>query len=466
MTYTKPVHSEHGAVLPSIFREYDIRGVVGESFFTEDAYMIGRAFCIKLTGEAQFVCVCRDGRLSSPSLSEALIQGVIDSGVDVVDIGIGPTPMLYFAAHTLGASGAIMVTGSHNPPKHNGMKFVLAGKPFYGADIQSLYHCIIHGIADTQGKGSIRLVDVRQDYINILLSVFHEKKTISVAWDAGNGAAGEIMEALCKSLPGNHIALNATIDGRFPVHHPDPSVAENLYQLVDEVKKKKLDIGVAFDGDGDRVGIIDDEGFIIWPDQLMMLFAQEVLEKCPNATIIADVKTSDSLFNTIKSLGGVPLMWKTGHSHIKAKMAETGAKLAGEMSGHIFFADNYYGYDDGLYAAMRAINIVSNMDMRLSDWRKQLPKLISTPEIRFPCDDSRKFMVIEEVAARLTSEGTAFNAIDGVRVNGGGGWWLLRASNTQPMLVARCEADTQDNLDVLIKALQKQLTASGIHLPS
>ncbi|MFO0388517.1 MAG: phosphoglucomutase/phosphomannomutase PgmG [Alphaproteobacteria bacterium] len=459
-------HQRHGGIARSIFREYDIRGISGESLFTEDAYSIGRAFSSRIFDQNRRVCVCRDGRLSSPSLSEALIQGILDSGVDVIDIGVGPTPMLYFAAYMLNASGAIMVTGSHNPPKHNGMKFVLDGKPFYGADIQSLYKIITDGLPSISTKGSVQLYDIKHDYIKKLLSVFHEKKSIGVAWDAGNGAAGEIMEALCKSLPGNHIALNATIDGRFPVHHPDPSVAENLYQLVDEVKKKKLDIGVAFDGDGDRVGIIDDEGFIIWPDQLMMLFAREVLQKCPGAMIIADVKTSDNLFSFVKSQGGVPLMWKTGHSHIKAKMAETGAKLAGEMSGHIFFADEYYGFDDGLYAAMRAINIVSNMDIKLSEWRKQMPKLISTPEIRFPCDDGRKFTVITEVAARLTSEGIVFNNIDGVRVNSDGGWWLLRASNTQPMLVARCEADTQDSLDKLVNVLQKQLTASGIRLPS
>ena len=457
---------KHKAISPSIFREYDIRGIVGETIFAEDAYQIARAFSTKLTGYKPYVCVCRDGRLSSPALTEAVIQGILDSGVDVVDIGIGPTPMLYFASHELKAHGAIMVTGSHNPPQHNGMKFVLAGKPFYGADIQSLHEIILKGSSKPQKQGDIRRHDIKQAYIDKLLSAFHPKRTIAVAWDAGNGAAGEIMEALCRSLQGNHIALNAVIDGRFPVHHPDPSVAENLYQLVDKVKQSKLDVGVAFDGDGDRVGIIDDEGFIIWPDQLMMLYAREVLKKHPGATIIADVKTSGLFFDFVKEHGGVPLMWKTGHSHIKAKMAATGAKLAGEMSGHIFFADDYFGYDDGLYAAVRALNIVSNMDIKLSEWRKQLPACISTPEIRFPCEDGRKFQVIEEVSARLKAAGATFDDIDGVRVNDGNGWWLLRASNTQPMLVARAESASQEHLDKLLSALQKQLMASGIHLPS
>ncbi len=467
MNYSLQSHKKPD-IVAGIFREYDIRGIVGESLHAVDAYVIARAFCSKLADdEKQFVCICRDGRISSPMLADALRQGILDSGVDVVDIGIGPTPMLYYASHMLKASGAIMITGSHNPPDHNGMKFVLAGKPFYGADIRSLYSLIqANKFPSARSKGELSHKDIKQDYTKYIASAYKGKKALNVAWDAGNGAAGEIMAELCKTLPGSHLAMNAVIDGRFPVHHPDPSEAENLYQLVDEVKSKKLDMGIAFDGDADRVGIIDDEGFIIWPDQLMVLFAEDVLRKHPGAIIIGDVKSSNILFDHIRAQGGVPLMWKTGHSHIKAKLAATGAKLAGEMSGHIFFADDYFGYDDGIYAAIRALNIVSNMDGKLSDWRKTLPKCINTPEIRFPCDDNRKFIVIDEVSKRLRSDGADFSDVDGVRVNTPDGWWLLRASNTQPLLVARCEAKTQESLDKLIAALQKQLMASGIHLPS
>ncbi len=455
-----------GQLSPNIFREYDIRGIAGETLRVEHAYAIARAFCSRLKTGARSVCLCRDGRISSPALAESVRQGIIDSGFDVVDIGIGPTPMLYFAAHRMQADGAIMVTGSHNPPQHNGMKFVLAGKPFYGADIRSLYDAIGKGFKDATVKGQLQQCDINDEYIQFLLAAYDSNKPINVAWDAGNGAAGEIMAALCRQLPGRHIALNAEIDGRFPVHHPDPSEAENLHQLVDEVKRQKLDIGVAFDGDGDRVGVVDDEGIIIWADQLMMLFVQEVLEQHKGATVIADVKSSNLLFDFIHSQGGKPLMWKTGHSHIKAKLAETGAKLAGEMSGHVFFADKYFGFDDGIYAAVRAINIVSKMGIKLSDWRKKLPECISTPEIRFACSDERKFSVIEEVRRRLEAAGEDFSDIDGVRVSKHQGWWLLRASNTQPVLVARCESNTQDNLDKLVAALKTQLQASGISLPA
>ncbi len=266
------------------------------------------------------------------------------------------------------------------------------------------------------------------------------RERLRVAWDAGNGATGEIMAALCQRLPGKHIALNEKIDGTFPAHHPDPTVPENLAQLIAAVKQDGLDVGIAFDGDGDRIGVVDDEGGILWGDQLLMLYGADVLREKPGATIIADVKASGALFEEIERLGGKPLMWKTGHSLIKSKMAETKSPLAGEMSGHIFFADKYFGYDDALYAAVRLISLLSRSGKKLSDLRKALPKRVNTPEIRFPCDDSRKFAVIDEVKARLKKAGADFSDVDGVRVSGPDGWWLLRASNTQPMLVARCEA--------------------------
>jgi phosphomannomutase len=451
---------------PSIFREYDIRGVVGKTLSADDAYLIARAFVVhcrrgRPTG---FICVGRDGRLSSPELKEAVCQGICDSGFKVRDIGLGPTPMLYYAATTLDAAGGMMITGSHNPPDHNGFKFVLKGKPFFGEDIQSLREIIASGKFHT-GHGKLSEIDVSDNYIEALLKGYGDAGPLNVAWDSGSGATGEIMTRLTDHLPGMHMLLNAKIDGTFPSHHPDPTVPDNLRQLIALVTKSGLDAGIAFDGDGDRVGVVDDEGEILWGDQLMMLYAAEVLAAKPGATIIADVKASGALFEEIERLGGKPLMWKTGHSLIKSKMAETKAPLAGEMSGHIFFADKYYGYDDGLYAAVRLLALLKRSGHKLSDLRKMLPKRVNTPEIRFPCDDVRKFDIIEEVRSRLEQDGAEFSGVDGVRVSTADGWWLLRASNTQPVLVARCEAQDNKGLTRLQGDLAKQLELSGVSLP-
>lgn len=446
------------AVASGIFREYDIRGIVGETLFAEDAYHIGRAIAGKAAGT---VVICRDGRLSSPMLSEALRRGLMDSGVNVIDIGIGPTPMLYYAAHTLKAAGGIMLTGSHNPPSHNGFKFVLRGKPFFGKDIQMLHAAIAVGTF-AEGEGKSETLDIRGPYIAELLKAYNGKRELTVAWDAGNGATGDIMEALCQQLPGQHIALNATIDGTFPAHHPDPSVPENLQQVADIVRKRGLDLGIAFDGDGDRIGVVDERGEMLFGDQLLMLYAADVLAEKPGATVIADVKTSQAFFDEVERLGGKPLMWKTGHSLIKSKMADEGAKLAGEMSGHMFFADKYYGYDDALYAAVRLLALLSRSQKKLSQLRDALPKMVNTPELRFECPEERKFQVIEEVKARLASEGATFSDIDGVRVQKEGGWWLLRASNTQAVLVGRCEAKNNAALERLKSDFRKQLAASGL----
>ncbi len=445
-----------------IFREYDIRGVVGKTLSEKDAYHIGRAFAFKAMG---LIAIGRDGRTSSPQLAAALIQGITDGGADVVDIGIGPTPMLYFAAHTLEAAGGVMVTGSHNPPDHNGFKFVLHGKAFYGKAIQALKTAAEAGLPVAAGKGGSRTETMREPYLEALKAAYDGTRKLNVAWDAGNGATGEIMAALCKRLPGNHIALNEKIDGTFPAHHPDPSVAENLWQLIAVVKKEKLDCGIAFDGDGDRIGVVDDEGEILWGDQLLMLYAADVLKEKPGATIIADVKASQVLFDEIKRLGGKPLMWKTGHSLIKSKILETGALLAGEMSGHMFFADKYYGYDDAPYAAVRLLGYLSRSGKKLSELRKALPAAINTPELRFDCADERKFMVIDEVKSRIKTSGATFSDIDGVRVTTPDGWWLLRASNTQAVLVARCEAKDATALERLKADLRKQLSLSNVALP-
>ena len=450
----------------SILREYDIRGIVGETLFAGDAYAIGRAFGVaacESVPQAK-ICVGQDGRLSSPELVTALCEGLQDAGAEVVRVGIGPTPMLYFATHHLQADGGVMVTGSHNPPSHNGFKFVLGHKPFYGAQITALGQRM-QAPAAAQQKGGMSEISVKEAYIETLLAAYDGIKPLRAAWDAGNGAAGEIMQALCERLPGEHIALHAAIDGTFPAHHPDPTVPENLADLIAVVTKEDCALGLAFDGDGDRLGVVDGTGEILWGDQLMALYAEDILAKLPGATVIADVKASRSLFERITALGGNALMWKTGHSHIKAKMAETGAPFAGEMSGHLFFADRYYGYDDGLYAAVRLLGLLSRSDKTLAELREALPKSLSTPELRFPCDDARKFEVIEEVRTRLAIEKAHFSSIDGVRVDTADGWWLLRASNTQAVLVARCEAANDAGLARLKQALGNQLAQSGLSLP-
>ncbi|CAI3954593.1 Phosphomannomutase (ManB) (PDB:6MNV) [Commensalibacter communis] len=451
----------------SILREYDIRGVYDKTFFIEDAYAIGRAFgSLIVRNNGKKVVVSYDGRVSSPDLEAALVDGLKKCGLEVVRIGRGPTPMLYYAATTMEADGAVMVTASHNPKEYNGMKFMLAGKSFFGKQIQELGVQVAKGDVVPEGIGSVRKVDIVDEYVTRLLKDFGiTDRKLKVVWDNSNSAAGEVLTKLVQQLPGEHIVLNGTIDGNFPAHSPDPTVPKNLVQLQDEVAKRQADIGIAFDGDADRIGVIDDKGNILWGDQLMIVYSRDILPDNQGATIIADVKASQILFEEVKKAGGNPLMWCTGHSLIKSKMAETKALLGGEMSGHIFFADKWYGFDDALYVAVRTLDIVSRLKGPLSEITESLPKAISTPEIRFDCPDDRKFDVVREVAARLQAEKADVVTIDGVRVNTADGWWLLRASNTQASLVARAESTTGDGLENLKNALKSQLSASGVELP-
>lgn len=452
---------------PTTLREYDIRGTVGRTLHNEDAFAIGRVFGSILAREGGRTCaVGYDGRLSSPDLERALTKGLSASGIEAVRIGRGPTPMLYFAATTLQTDGAVMVTGSHNPPDYNGFKMMIGRKPFFGDDIKHLGGLAAAGDVVEEQVAPERNVDVSADYIGRLLSDWDGGDCmLKVVWDNGNGAAGEVLQRLVASLPGEHIVLNGTIDGRFPVHHPDPTVPKNLEQVIAEVKARKADVGIALDGDADRIGVIDDAGQIMFGDQLMVLLARDVLQNHPGATILADVKASQVLFDEIAKAGGKPLMWRTGHSLIKSKMAETGSPLAGEMSGHIFFADHWYGFDDALYAAVRTLGIVARMHGKLSEVRQALPQVVNTPEVRFDCDDRRKFAVIQEVAERLRAEGANVSDVDGVRVTTADGWWLLRASNTQAVLVARAEAKTPAGLERLKTALVAQLAASDLPAP-
>jgi phosphomannomutase len=451
---------------PTILREYDIRGTVGSTLFEADALALGRAFavCIAEAGGKR-AAVGRDGRLSSPALEQALVQGLTESGIDVVRIGLGPTPMLYYAASTQGVDAGIMVTGSHNPPDQNGFKLVLRKRSFYGADIQRLGE-IAATAGFRSGAGKVSTVELLSEYVARLVKDYDGKRALTVVWDAGNGATGQALVRLTRKLPGKHILLNEAIDGRFPAHHPDPTEAKNLVQLQAAVKDNRADLGIAFDGDGDRIGVVDALGRILWGDQLMTVLAADVIREKPGATIIADVKASQVLFDEIARIGGTPLMWRTGHSIIKSKMAEINAPLAGEMSGHIFYADHYYGYDDALYAGVRLIGILGRSDASLAAMRDRLPQVVNTPELRFPCDEARKFAVVSEVRDRLKAAGAEMTDIDGVRVKTADGWWLLRASNTQAVLVARAEARDAAALDRLKAALTSELRASGVEPPA
>ena len=447
---------------PQILREYDIRGTVGETLTEDDAYALGRSYGAMLAArDGRLVCVGYDGRISSPALEAQLVEGLCASGMRVLRIGLGPTPALYFAAHAMAADGGIMVTGSHNPPNHNGFKMMLGAGPFWGEDIQKLGDIAAQG-AWTDGKGDALPVALLDAYVTRLRADYAADRGLKVAWDAGNGAAGDAMRLLTERLPGEHILLNAEIDGTFPAHHPDPTVPENLVQLQETVAAENCDLGIAFDGDGDRIGVIDGQGRILWGDQLLSIYARDLLSRRSGATVIADVKASQVLFDEITRCGGNPVMAATGHSIIKSKMAELAAPLAGEMSGHIFFADRYYGFDDALYAAVRLLDIVARKDRSLAEMRDALPQVVNTPEIRFDVSEDRKFAVVDEVKERLAGTDANVDDTDGVRVLNDDGWWLLRASNTQAVLVVRCESENEDGLGRLKAAVAEQLGQSGI----
>lgn len=453
---------------PTVLREYDIRGIIGETLGPEDARAIGRGFAtlLRRTGGKK-VAVGYDGRVSSPLLEHALVEGLTASGVDVVRVGMGPTPMLYYAeASAEDVDGGVQITGSHNPANYNGFKMVFQGRPFFGADIQTLGEMAAKGDW-LDGKGVSEEREVLPAYIDRLVGGLagvrqDQIADLRVGWDAGNGAAGPALELLVEQLPGEHHLLYTDVDGNFPNHHPDPTEEKNLADLKALVAAKNLDFGIAFDGDGDRIGAVDGTGRVIWGDQLLMIYAEDLLKLLPGSTIIADVKASRALFDDVAKHGGKPLMWKTGHSLIKSKMKETGAPLAGEMSGHIFFAHEYYGYDDALYAAVRLIAASARLGKSVTQLRSEMPQMVNTPELRFQVDESRKFPVIDEVKQRLSADGAEFDGIDGVRVSTPDGWWLLRASNTQDVLVARAESDSEAGKERLLAQIDAQLAASGL----
>lgn len=443
-----------------VLRAYDIRGIVGETISGDDAYFIGKAFATLIAdGTPKRVCVGFDGRHSSPQLEERLVRGLIETGTEVIRVGLGATPMLYFAVQHFKADGGIMITGSHNPSSHNGFKMMKAKLPVYGDEILALGKIAASG-EFTSGNGTVTFEDVSQDYNEHLLSIY-KKSDLKVAWDAGNGAAGEAMQLLTSNLSGKHILLNEKIDGNFPAHHPDPSVKENLQQLIAKVISEQCDLGIAFDGDGDRIGVVDNKGNMLYGDQLMALYAEDILKENQGRTIIADVKTSQVLYDLIAKFGGKPLMWKTGHSLIKTKMAEENAILGGEMSGHIFFADNF-GFDDALYAAVKLLNIVALLDCPLSEKLAQIPKTFNTPEIRVYVKEEEKFKIVDDIKNEAIKSGANVNDVDGVRALTADGWWLVRASNTEAALVVRCESTTAQGLENLKETIFTMLKNRNI----
>ena len=442
-----------------IFRAYDIRGVVGDSLTSDTAYWIGRAIGAEsLACGERGVVVGRDGRLSGPELAGALIRGLQDSGCDVSDVGMLPTPALYFATHVLGARSGVMVTGSHNPPDYNGFKIVIAGETLANERIQAL-HQRLENNELSGGNGSLRQVEVLEQYRQRIEGDVVLARPLKVVVDCGNGVAAVNAPQLIAALGCEVIPLYCEVDGSFPNHHPDPGKPENLEDLIAKVAETGADLGLAFDGDGDRVGVVTNEGEIIYPDRLLMLFARDVLSRNPGADVIFDVKCTRGLASLIRGYGGRPLMWKTGHSLIKAKMKETGALLAGEMSGHIFFKERWYGFDDGIYSAVRLLEILSLEQRSAAEVFADFPVALSTPEINVKVGDERKFALIEALQRDAQWGDANLFTLDGVRVDYPNGWGLVRASNTTPVLVLRFEADSADELSRIQRVFHAQLKA-------
>ena len=430
---------------PGIFREYDIRGVADAELKDSDVELLGRGlgtYIIRHSGSR--VNLGRDCRLSSDRLHDALLKGLMASGCHVTDVGVVPTPLLYYSAVHFKADGAVMITGSHNPPEYNGFKTVCGSGTLHGDAIQAVRKIIEKEDFDTD-TGTHTVVDVETPYVEEIASQFHFDRRVKVVVDAGNGTAGPTVHKLFQKLNVDATELFFDMDGRFPNHHPDPTVPANLQNLIDAVRVERADLGIAFDGDSDRIGAVDENGNVIYGDMLLLIYGREILTRKPGATFIGEVKCSEVLYNKLRELGGNPIMYKTGHSLIKAKMKEEHAELAGEMSGHMFFGDRYFGYDDALYAACRLIEIVAKSGKPLSAQTEDIPKLVSTPEIRVNCPDDIKFDVVAKLADTYRKRRHIVE-IDGVRVPFEHGWGLVRASNTQPVLVMRFEAENEQFL--------------------
>jgi len=440
---------------PLIFREYDIRGVVDKDFDQEFAYHLGKAFArLIIDRGGKIISTGRDCRLSSPKLSQALIEGIKDSGLEVINLGITTTPMLYFSLFHLDTDGGIQISGSHNPPDQNGFKICVGKETIWGEKIQKLREIIEKQDYPT-GAGTVRDYDLHTPYIDYIANDIKLARPLKVVVDAGNGTAGPVAPRLLKKLGCEVIELYCEMDGNFPNHHPDPTIPENVKDLRETVIKEKAEVGFGYDGDADRIGVIDDRGEIIWGDVLMILLSRALLQEVPGATIIGEVKCSHRMFNDIKAKGGEPIMWKAGHSLIKAKMKETGALLGGEMSGHIFYKHRWFGFDDAIYTSARILEILSRTNQPLSQLLADVPPAYNTPEIRIPSSDEKKFEIVEKIKKHFQEQGQKVIDVDGMRLVFNDGWALVRASNTQPMLVMRFEADTPERLKQIQEMVEK-----------
>jgi phosphomannomutase/phosphoglucomutase len=429
----------------TIFREYDIRGTADTELLSANVEVLGQAFGTYLRRHGgRNINLCRDTRLSSPRLRDALMRGLAASGCNVTDLGVAPTPVLYYSVFHLKADGGVMITGSHNPAEFNGFKVVYGTSTIHGEAIQEIRRLIDTGDLE-RGPGSEQAADAVTPYVEEIASQFHFPRRIRVVVDAGNGTAGPVIGPILRRLNVDATEMYFEMDGRFPNHHPDPTVPKNLEALVAKVVETGADMGIAFDGDTDRIGAVDDRGTVLCGDQLMIIYGREILTRKPGATFIGEVKCSQVMYDDLRAHGGNPIMWKTGHSLIKAKMQETHAELAGEMSGHMFFADRYYGFDDAIYAACRLMEIVANSGRPLSAQLADLPVTVNTPEIRVDCPDELKFDVVRRATGQLRARHPILD-VDGVRVLFPRGWGLVRASNTQPLLVMRFEAATEELL--------------------
>ena len=446
-------------ITEDIFRAYDIRGIVENALTPDAVQLIGQAFATEALAQGKdTVVIGRDGRLSSPELAQRLSDGLRAGGCNVVDVGMVPTPVLYYATHQLETGTGIMVTGSHNPPQYNGLKMLIAGNTLYGDGIKALYHMIVEDRLN-EGSGTFTEKDVIPDYLDTIVNDIKLERPLNIAVDCGNGVAGVLATELFTRLGCNVTELFCDVDGNFPNHHPDPSKPENLVDLQNAMNKNALDLGLAFDGDGDRVGILDDKQNILWADRQMMLYAADVLKRKPGAEIIFDIKSTSNLASYIKDLGGKPLMWKTGHSFIKAKMKETGAELAGEMSGHIFFKERWFGFDDGLYSAARMLEIISQQDKSSSELFGTLPDSVNTPELQINFEEGEHYKFMQKFIDQAKFDDAETVTIDGIRVNYPQGWGLIRPSNTTPCLVLRFEANDEATLDKIQDTFRQQLLA-------
>ena len=450
----------------TILRAYDIRGIFEKDLNLIDALFLGKSFATLLKKKKlKNVVIGYDGRISSLKIEKELVKGLLSKGIKVYKIGLVPTPLLYFSMYSNKLDSGIMITGSHNPPSYNGFKMLLKNKNIFGKDILDIAKISSKGEFCKNKKGKVKKISMMNKYLLFLINSANIKKNVKVAWDPGNGSSGNIISYLTKKLNGKHYLINEKIDGTFPAHHPDPTVLKNLKQLINLVKKKKCDFGFAFDGDGDRLGVVDDRGKIIFADKIVAFLAKDVLLGKPNFKIILDIKSSQIVFNEIKKLKGRPIFWKTGHSLIKEKMKEIKATFAGEMSGHIFFADKYYGFDDAIYASIRFLNLFSDSNKSLSKIFNNMEKSFNTPELRFNSTETEKFMIVKKLKKILKKEKKKFIAIDGVRYSTKEGWWLVRASNTQNIIVARCEAYSKENLNKVKLNLRKNLKKCCFEVP-